>query len=147
MKSLAAFSACVLCLAFVQAGDQKGFDASKLLGGWTYIAGSRNGEKIPQEHLKGVVKFDKTQVVVPGEGGEAFVMSYTVDGSKSPVAIDLKIDKAPIKEAVGSKALGIIVLDGDSLKLCYVEGNTRPTSFDSTKDNKYHSFSLKRAAK
>lgn len=126
-------------------GDTKGFDASKVLGGWTYVEGTRNGEMIPKDHLKGVVKFEKDKLIVPGEGEDVFVMAYKIDGAKSPAAIDIKIEKSPIREAVGSTAVGIIAVDGDMMKLAYVEGKDRPTSFQSTEKNKVHSFVLKRA--
>lgn len=135
-----------MALTFLaQAGEPKGLDPAKVLGSWNYVSGTREGEKVPEAHLKGTVRFDKDKVIVPGEKGEEFVMSYKIDGSKSPAAIDLTIDKAPIKEAVGSKAFGIIAVDGDAMKLAYVEGNTRPKSFESTKENKVHAFVLKRA--
>ena len=147
MKTMAAFAACILGLAIARAGDQKGFAVDKLVGDWTYVEGTRDGEKVPKDHLKGVVKFDKAKVIVPSEGNEPFVMAYTIDASKTPAAIDIKIEKGPIAEAVGSTAVGVIAIDGDTLKLCYIEGKTRPTTFESTKENKTHTFVLKRAAK
>ena len=50
------------------------------------------------------------------------------------------------KTSSASKAKGIIVLDGDTLKLCYNPmGGDRPTAFESTADNKNHLIVLKRA--
>jgi uncharacterized protein (TIGR03067 family) len=73
-------------------------------------------------------------------------MPYKVDATKSPAAIDFTIDEAPVQEAVGSKAKGIVALDGDTLKLCYNPmGGDRPTKFESTADNKNHLIVLKRA--
>jgi uncharacterized protein (TIGR03067 family) len=46
----------------------------------------------------------------------------------------------------GGKAVGIITLEGDELKLCYSpNGDKRPAKFESTADNGAHLFILKRA--
>lgn len=148
MKRIAMTLACLASVALVlgsQAGDAKKLDPEKILGNWTYVEGTKNGEKVPAEHLKGVVKFEKGKIVVPGEQADSFIMAYTIDASKSPAAVDMTVEKAPFKEAVGSAASGIIVLEGETLKLAYTEGKTRPTSFESTKENKVHTFVLKRA--
>ena len=45
----------------------------------------------------------------------------------------------------GAKALGIIGYEGGEVKLCYhPEGKERPKKFESTKDNGYYLFSLKK---
>jgi uncharacterized protein (TIGR03067 family) len=137
---------CFLALPLASARDKKGadkFDATKLHGSWSIVEGTKNGEKVPNDKLKGVVKFDKEKITITGEDG-MFVMAYTIDASKTPVRIDMKIEKAPFKEAVGSVALGNIAVDGTTLKLCYAEGKQRPKGFESTKENKAHSFVLKK---
>ena len=82
---------------------------------------------------------------MPGEQGNDFKMAYKIDATKKPVEIDITITEAPFKEAVGSKAAGIVAIEGDTLKLIYIEGATRPKTFESTAENKAHYFVLKKA--
>lgn len=146
MKTFVACSVAVCLLTFVsvQAQDAK-FDPAGILGGWTYVEGTKAGTKIEKDKLKGEVKFAKDTLVVPGEAGGDFKMSYKIDATKSPATIDITIDEAPFKEAVGSKAAGLVAIDGDTLKLIYIEGATRPKGFESTAENKAHYFILKKS--
>src|SRR5262249_54455282 len=100
-------------------------------------------EKIDKERLAAKVTIKKDELHIPAGPDMKFIMGYKIDASKSPSAIDMDIKDGPVKEG---KAVGIIALDGDTLKLCYDPmGVTRPTKFESTKDNGAFSFVLKRA--
>ena len=121
------------------------FDESKLLGDWTYVSGKKMGEDVEKDHLQGKVTFAKDTITLPGGPDQKFVMAYKIDAKSSPAKIDLEIKDGPVKEG---KAQGIISLDGDELKLCYIPNfgdAKRPSKFESTKDNGAFLFVLKKA--
>lgn len=138
----------VLGLAVVASAQEAkkaaAFDPAKLVGEWSYTEGMRGGEKVGKESLSAKVTFTKDMVTVPAGPDAKFLMAYKLDTKKSPVEIDLEIKDGPVKEG---KALGIIQLDGDTLKLCYTPEGKRPAKFESTKENNAFYFVLKRVKK
>jgi uncharacterized protein (TIGR03067 family) len=129
----------------VTADDKKPakFDAAKMVGSYTFVSGVRDGKKVEDKNLKAVtLTVEKKEMVLKTPDGD-FKFGYTVDASKSPVAIDLEILDGPIGK--GAKAKGIVALDGDTLKLAYhpMEGE-RPKDFDGKGGN--HSVTVKKAA-
>jgi uncharacterized protein (TIGR03067 family) len=150
MKMLAAL-ALGLLVATATAEEKKAeFDATKLTGDWTYVSGMKSGEAVSKESLSPKVTISKDTFTVPAGPDMKFAITYTINSKVSPVQIDFTIKEAPAKEAVGTKAEGIISLEGDTLKLCYVDASAkdrakRPEKFESTKENKAHFFVLKRA--
>ena len=118
------------------------FDAAKLVGDWNYVSGVKHGEKVDADHLKNKVVITKDTLTLTGD--MKFVMKYELDAKKNPVGIKLEMTESPF--GAGAKAVGIISLNGDELKLCYdPEGKKAPEKFESTDDNKAHLFILKRA--
>ena len=119
-------------------------DAEKLVGRWIYTSGTRAGEKIDPERLQGEFTATKDKFEIPAGPDEKFVMRYKLDTTKSPAAIDVEIESGPAPEG---KALGIIKMDGDTWTLCYDPlGATRPEKFESTAENGFFLFEMKRAA-
>ncbi len=121
------------------------FDAAKLLGDWKLSEGTKAGEKSGSDLTKDVVTITKDKMSLKA-GGMDFEFSYKIDDSKDPVAIDMEIT---LPEGLkGSKAPGIIKADGDKFTLCYSPmSGTRPTKFESTKDNGFFLFVHTKAAK
>ena len=120
-------------------------DAAKLVGSWKFTAGQKAGEKADISGLKTPAVFTKDTISLKNDSG-AFEFKYSVDTKASPVTIDLEIT-AP-EGFKGTKSLGIIKLDGDTLTLCYnsdPEGK-RPEKLDSTADNKRFLWTLKKDA-
>src|SRR5262245_43405825 len=131
MKTLGMLGLAACLAPFALAGGAQkdaAFDAAKLVGEWTYVAGTKAGEKVAQESLAGKVTFTKDTVTVPAGPDAKFLMAYKLDAKASPATIDLEIKDGPVKEG---KAQGIIAIEGDELKFCYVpaEGK-RPTKFE-----------------
>lgn len=147
MKHTVAPLVVVLSLAAcVLADDKKDkFEADKMIGDWTIVEGVRQGEKVGADHLKVKVKTTKDTFILEGEMGK-FVMGYKLGTTASPVTIDMEIKEGPVPEG---KAIGIVALKGDELKLCYIPdaNGQRPAKFESTKDNGAFFFTLKRNAK
>jgi len=132
--------------AFAVADDKKDkFEADKMVGDWTIVEGVRMGEKVGADRLKVKVKVSKETFTLEGEMGK-FVMGYKLGTAATPVTIDMEIKEGPVPEG---KAIGIVSLKGDELKLCYVPDASakRPEKFESTKDNSAFFFTLKRNAK
>ncbi|HEX3147167.1 MAG TPA: TIGR03067 domain-containing protein [Gemmataceae bacterium] len=90
-------------------------------------------------------KVDKTTLIFKGDeitpsDNPKDVAKIKVDPSKKPAQIDLT-DKA-------NKTMpGIYELNGDELKICFAESETRPTEFASPKDSKQVLIVLKRIKK
>jgi uncharacterized protein (TIGR03067 family) len=152
VKTLTGLIAAVLVAAPVFAEDAKvketAFDAAKLLGDWKITAGWKAGEKSEPDRLKPKIKITK-DIITVGEGDMKFVIAYKIDAKASPTAIDMEIKEGPA--GADLKAVGIVALDGDGFKLCYVQKEAddtkRPTKFESTKDNNAFLFTLKPADK
>jgi len=138
IRLMCAGLAALLCLNSMRA-DDKAFDAKKLEGKWTFVSGVKNGTDASEEMKKAGFEVSKDTMTMTTEMG-AFKFKYSIDSKASPVAIDLEITEGPVGQ--GSKAKGIISLDGDEFKLCYMPmGDDRPKKFDG-KDAHY--FVLKR---
>jgi uncharacterized protein (TIGR03067 family) len=122
------------------------FDPDKLLGKYVDIEGTKGGEKADPDRLKGqFVTVTKDVFKIEGEKPEqTFEFAYKLNTAKHPVEIDLEIQyPADLK---GNKAVGIISLDGKTLKLCYHSTNDtdRPKKFESTDKNGYFLWTMKK---
>lgn len=128
----------------VAAEDKPALDAGKLVGTWKLTEGTKAGEKDDVSKLKEPGVFTKDTITVKNESGK-FVFKYTVDAKASPAAIDLEITEPDGFK--GAKSKGILKLDGDTLTLCYnpEPDGKRPEKFESTKDNKFFLWTMKKA--
>jgi uncharacterized protein (TIGR03067 family) len=131
------FRAVLLCCAFAltafglaPADDKAAKELKKAEGVWLFESQVVDGEKVPADHLKGVT-FTVTGNKFAVKRGDEVVHagSFKVDFSKSPKAIDATITEGTGK---GTVWLGIVALDGDTLKFCFdPQGKKRPTNFGS----------------
>jgi uncharacterized protein (TIGR03067 family) len=127
--------------------DKDKFDATKLVGTWNYVSGVRDGKKVEADNLKkGSVIFTKDTITLKSDEA-TFVMKYTLDTKKSPVAVSMEITDGPFGK--GEKAQGIIALKGEELKFCYqpMKDKKAPTEFASKEGSGLHYFVLKKKAK
>ncbi len=125
--------------------EVKKFDPKVMVGQWVTTAGQRGGAKTGPDRLPPKVNIDSKQFVFAAGPGQEFVMSYKLDASKSPIAIDIQIESGPAP-SISSK--GIVMIKGDTMKLCYdPSGDSRPETFQPTDENGLHMFEFKRAAK
>ena len=136
--------ALVVCAGFATAEDK--FDAKKLEGKWAISAGWKEGAKLDAKNVEGEITITKDTITIKA-ADMTHVMGYTVDGTKSPVTIDMVGKEGPAKDL---KAEGIIEVKGEEVHLAYVaqipgmEGK-RPTKMESTKENKAFYFVMKKA--
>jgi uncharacterized protein (TIGR03067 family) len=133
----------VLGLAAI-AQDKKG-EAPKLDGKYTLTSGKKDGGAVSDDAKKGAYTISADKFTIESMGLK-FVMGYKLDAKATPVNIDMEILEGP-DGAKGLKALGIVELKGDVLKLAYSpildkEKDMRPKDFEGKKG---FSFELKKA--
>ena len=117
--------------------------AKNVLGKWKCINGSRGGKEVAAERMTSVISIDEKLIKIPTGAGD-FEMSYKIDDSKKPVEIDMKMEAGP--GPPGSKALGIIKMDGGKFWLCYDPmGGDRPDKFESNEENGRFLFEMEPA--
>jgi uncharacterized protein (TIGR03067 family) len=127
-------------------GDRAKDDAKKMLGTWALIQGEDQGKPVPEDKIKGnlVVISDKTIIANDRDNKKVFVMTYKLDPSQKPAAIDLTIVEGTSKF---KSAKGIYVIEGELLKLAYAYEGARPTAFTTKPGDKHLSFVMKRIQK
>jgi uncharacterized protein (TIGR03067 family) len=145
VRTIAFVAACALTAVAAEDKPAK-FDPEKLLGKYVDIEGMKAGEKADPDRLKGqFVTVSKDVFKIEGDKPEqTFEFAYKLNTDKSPVEIDLEIQFPD--DLKGNKARGIIALDGKTLKLCYhADNKDRPKKFESTPENGYFLWTMKRA--
>lgn len=133
LRLLCAAVAALLVLNIAGADDKKEFDAKKLEGKWSFVSGMKMGQEAGDEMKKAEFEVAKDVMTMKTEGG-VFKFKYTLDTKASPVAVDLEITEGPIGQ--GSKSKGIVSVEGDEFKLCYIPmGDERPKKFEGKEAN------------
>lgn len=156
-RGLVAAVAAVLFVGGVWAEDKKAddkkpeekkepakFDASKLEGKWAVTEMTKYGEKVDTKDFKDPAVFTKDTISTKTSIGE-FTFKYTLDTKSDPVGIDLEITSEQFK---GTKAKGIIKIDGDKVWLTYdtdPDGKAAPKGFESKKESKVIALVLTKA--
>ncbi len=114
--------------------EKKAGEAPKLEGKYTLVGGKKSDKPIDDDAKKAEYTFTADKVTIKGKD-TTFVMSYKIDPKTSPIEIDMEIVDGP-EFSKGAKALGIIEVKDDVLKLAYSmdkdkdEKLKRPKNFD-----------------
>ena len=113
---------------------------SEFTGAWEIASASFDGKDNPA--LKGrKLVFDETEFTTYDGEKQGRTVSFTLDAKATPKQIDLERPDA-------KKALGIVVIEKDEMKICYSEpGADRPKKFESKEGDKLFLLVLKRAKK
>jgi uncharacterized protein (TIGR03067 family) len=120
------------------------FDATKMVGTWTFVSSERGGEKAGQDRLKSKVVLTKDVLTIKGEDGQ-FVMKYKLDTSQDPVSIEMTISESPF--GAGATAKGIVDFKDNLLRICYDDqGGKAPEEFASPAGSVQRLIVLKRAS-
>jgi len=135
----------LMVVATIGADDKPGkLDPAKLVGEYTLTEGMKAGEKVGEKSLEGKVTVTKDKIKIEGgSSGMTFEFAYKVKADADPAEIDLEITMPAEFKA---KSKGIISLTDGTIKLCYhpEEGKDRPKKFESTKENGYFLWTLKK---
>jgi uncharacterized protein (TIGR03067 family) len=126
MKAIALTLGLAACAALSAGAADEKID---LAGKYTLVSGKKNGAAVDDSAKK--AKYSATADKFTIDGGDMkFVMSYKLDTKASPVAIDMEILEGP-EGTKGSKAVGIVEMKGDILKLAYsLDKEKRPKNFE-----------------
>lgn len=130
--------------AMARADDKAMMTAEKLAGSYMVVSGEKYGGKGPKEDINDTkVTFTKDKVTIYDKGDkELYVQTYKLDPSQKPCVITMT-STFPEK-AVGSTAKGLIMMEGETVKLIYaLPDGEMPTDFK-TKE-KQLMFVMKRA--
>jgi uncharacterized protein (TIGR03067 family) len=127
MRTLLALGMVVAAFGISSAADDK--DPTK--GKWVIESVTRDGKA--NDALKGAVRehADGKYTLTPAKDSKAPATTgtYTLDTTKSPVAIDMKPKGGTYD---GKTLLGIVKVDGDTLTVAFAEpGKDRPKAFES----------------
>lgn len=108
-------------------------DLEKLQGNWTMASLEINGKLESEERIKDVTLVIKGDQYIVKTGGRTFTMTFTLDATKKPKAIDMVFAEGPEKDKVHR---GIYAIDGDSFKLCRgrLPDKERPMDFGTWPD-------------
>jgi uncharacterized protein (TIGR03067 family) len=105
--------------------DTAGDEVKRLAGAWVIRSATRDGATL--NHLKGgQVVFAGDKLTIKPAVGDDETVTYKIDPSRKPKAIDLDPKSERLKADLGK---AIYELDGDTLKLCIGPPDKRPTGF------------------
>src|SRR5262245_38149427 len=136
LATMAALGMLVLAVGSARADDQE-----KLQGTWKAEKAVRGGMETGADELsKMSIEFKGNKAIPKRDGNDEKEAEYKLDDSKKPKTIDVSTPD-------GKQIKGIYEIDGDSLKLCFVEEGDRPTKFESTEGSKVMYLVLKRQKK
>src|ERR1043165_7718379 len=128
--------------------DSNVTDEQKLQGTWQLVYQQSNGQKLPDEmaaemfHGRMVFAGDKVRYTVELPGFD-LQFSYKLNSEQQPKAIDLELVHTPDDRGIGVKMLGIYLLEGKTLKICYNK-SARPTDFSAGEGSQNTLVVLKR---
>jgi uncharacterized protein (TIGR03067 family) len=125
-------------------------EMKKLEGTWRIVSVGSKGKKEPADYSKRFTYTFKGDTVrflgdntTPGADLE---YTYTLDATKSPKQIDMKLVKSSDNKGLGQVQRAIYVLEGNTLKMCAGE-KKRPTGFAGTAKSQAALVILKREKK
>jgi uncharacterized protein (TIGR03067 family) len=115
-------------------------DAAGMKGKWKVVSTHFNGKEAPMAvDSQRILEFTDKEFTAYDGKKKGRTLSYTLDPSTDPKRIELALT------GTEQKSLGLYVLDGDDLKLCYGEpGTDRPVKLESKEGEKTFLIVLKR---
>jgi len=108
----------------------KGLTPKQLTGMYQIVSGEKNGERIPDERIRGsLVRFTEDTIVsTDKDKKELYAAKYTLEAGQTPAVIAMTSTHAASK---GQQARGLIEKEGDTVKLIYAlpDKGAMPTAF------------------
>jgi uncharacterized protein (TIGR03067 family) len=127
-------------------------ELAKFQGEWVVVGAEKGGKKLTEDERKNLSKYFLHKIVVTDDKYTAWISETDKQASEGePQAIVIDPTKSP-KTIVFSEIPAIYSLEGDTLKVCCdgefsKEASKMPTSFDTSKNEGWYCFVLKRAQK
>jgi uncharacterized protein (TIGR03067 family) len=135
----------VLCsFALAADTDDAKTDLKAIQGAWQVVEVATADGLVPADEIKGAkVTIKDNKLTLEGLDKEKKEFTFKLDPSTKPKSVDLISLDGTFK---GQTTLGIYALDGDSLKFCLgnQESKVRPKAFKADKESDLLVLSLKR---
>jgi uncharacterized protein (TIGR03067 family) len=131
-----------------RAQDDRGDSARRsLVGTYKLVSGKKGDQEIPRDHLDGVVRIQPDTITTfDKDNKEVYVIRYRVESDGPPHRIAMTVTRATRPESVGSKAVGLIKVEGDRATIIYdYQGEAYPADF-APKGDTQHLFVMERTA-
>jgi len=111
-----------------EAGSPAAKELAQFEGTWELVAVEADGNKVPDEVVRGCRFTFKGNSFTAGLGDLNRAGTFKVDPSKKPHTMDITMTSGPQENTTQP---AIYSLDGDTLKICGTQpGKERPTDFD-----------------
>jgi uncharacterized protein (TIGR03067 family) len=128
-------------------GEVRAQGTDALIGTYTLVSGKEGEKDVPKDHLNGAVRITSDTITMfDQKNRETYVIKYRAEGEGSarPLRVAMTITKSTQKDAVGSKARGLIKTAGNTLTLIYDfgKGGEYPKNFEPRGDTQ-HLFVLR----
>ena|SRR5436305_7348248 len=142
----AALAAAGLLIAAGGRADEAAKDLEKMQGTWRLVSGERNGEKLSDEDIKGVVRtFQGDSFEAKRDGRTLSKGKVKLDPSAKPKAVEVMATGRDGQEVT---IKGIYEIDGDMMKTCLAQpGRDRPKEFAAKEDSGHSYYVWKREKK
>lgn len=114
--------------------EERGADASKVVGTWTVTGSETDGKRATAADVKGkTVKVTRDTITcADGTGKSEMACKYTIDTSATPWKITMTCTEGEHKD----KTLkGVVKLEGDTLRICHAKPDAdAPAGFETKAD-------------
>ena len=145
MKTLIAILA-MLVVASAGAAEKEIILASQMTGTWSCASATINGKPLSEPGVKNLhLTMTATRYKTERKDEVLFDSTYRLDTTHAPVHITLVGTEGDL---IGKEARGIIIVEADTLKICYtMPGKARPISFASATNSEAYLIVWKREQK
>jgi uncharacterized protein (TIGR03067 family) len=132
-------------LALVLVLSATAAQAQQLAGTYKLVSGKRGDMEIPKDRLDGIVRImPGTMTVYDKDNNEVYVIRYSLEQDDKPMRIAMTVTKSTRSESVGSKARGLIKVEGNRATMIYdYKGDDYPGDFEPKGDTQ-HLFIMER---
>ena len=136
----------MLAVVSARAAEKETSVTSQMIGTWSCVAATINGKPLADPTVRKLhLTVTSTRYKTERSDEVRFDSTYRLDTTKAPVHINMVGTKGDL---IGKEARGIIIVEGDTLKICYtMPGKPRPISFASATNSEAYLIVWKREKK
>ena len=120
-----------------ETGQKEQGIAAKIIGTYKLVSGNNGGKEIPKEQLNGQVRIAKdVMTTYDADNKEVYVVRYNIEREGEPARIGMTVTSSSRPDAVGTKARGLVKVEGNKLTLIYdYKGEEFPSDFEPKGDS------------